>query len=278
MTALREALLAAVHDEPRVDSFYLPVASWLAGLLAKNEKRPYFLGISGPQGGGKSTLADALVKAFAATGLRALTISTDDFYLTRDEQVALCERHPHDPLFEVRGFAGTHDVDLGAAVLGSLALGAPTKIPSYDKSAHDGLGDRRPESAWRSVDERQDLVIFEGWMLGFPKLPRHRLDEELWPANELLGAYETWTRKLDAFLLLEAARLDDIVAWRVESERARRERGESTMNEVDAQKYVERFLRVYQAYVPQVMDELETADKKRIALGADRLPSATVSA
>ena len=53
MPSLREALLADVHDEKRVDGYYLPVAEWLAGPLESNTKRPYFLGISGPQGSGK---------------------------------------------------------------------------------------------------------------------------------------------------------------------------------------------------------------------------------
>ena len=172
----------------------------------------------------------------------------------------------------MRGFAGTHDVDLGARVLGALSRGAPTKIPSYEKSAHGGLGDRAPESAWRSVTEPQDLVIFEGWMLGFHPLPKHALDEDLWQANELLRPYETWTAKLDAFLLLEAKELDFIVRWRVDSEKQRRDRGETTMNEVDAQLYVERFLPVYRAYVPNLASDMPTENTKHLVLGADREP------
>ncbi|MGH7327072.1 MAG: hypothetical protein ACREJX_01855, partial [Polyangiaceae bacterium] len=254
--------------------YYLPLAEWLSGLLEANAKRPYFLGISGPQGSGKSTIADALTNAFSVLGKKTTHVSVDDFYLTRDEQVALSEKHPHDPLFEVRGFAGTHDVDLGARVLGALSRGAPVRIPKYDKSAHGGLGDRAPESEWRDVEELQDLVIFEGWMLGFHKLPKHALDEDLWPSNELLPPYGTWTQKLDAFLLLEAKELDFIVKWRVDSERARREKGEQTMNEVDAQKYVERFLPVYAAYVPRLRDDPPTENFKRIVLDANREPIA----
>lgn len=272
MPSLREALLADVHDEKRVDGYYLPVAEWLAGLLESNTKRPYFLGISGPQGSGKSTIAEALTAAFSKLGKKTTHVSVDDFYLTREEQVALTAKHPQDPLFEVRGFAGTHDVELGAQVLGALSRGAPVMLPRYDKSAHGGLGDRAPESTERAVREPQDLVIFEGWMLGFRKLPKHAIDQELWPSNELLPPYEMWTNKLDAFLLLEAKALDFIVRWRVDSERARREKGETTMNEVDAQMYVERFLPVYRAYVPDLVRDMPTEHAKHIVLGADRSP------
>ena len=277
MTALREALLQHVHDEKRVDGYYLPIAEWLEGLLEQESKRPYFFGISGPQGSGKSTIAAALVSAFKTLGKKALTLSIDDFYLTREEQVALSGAHPHDPLFEVRGFAGTHDIELGAQVLGALARGAPVMLPKYDKSAHGGLGDRAPESTERLVREPQDLVILEGWMLGFPQLPKHAIDEQLWPSNQLLGAYESWTKKLDAFLMIEAAKLEFIVEWRVHSERRRRERGEATMSEVEAQRYIERFLPVYQAYVPALREAAPTAHFKRVVLAKDHAPIGVVS-
>lgn len=38
------------------------------------------------------------------------------------------------------------------------------KIPTYDKSAFDGKGDQGEP---REVEAPIDLVIFEGWMLGF---------------------------------------------------------------------------------------------------------------
>jgi D-glycerate 3-kinase len=37
----------------------------------------------------------------------------------------------------------------------------------YDKSAFQGKGDRADESTWPSVEGPLDLVLFEGWMLGF---------------------------------------------------------------------------------------------------------------
>ena len=273
MTTLRSALIAAVKDEPRVDRYYLPLAEWVQAERAKKpEKKPFVLGLSGPQGSGKTTFAKALVVALGALGDKALDVSSDDFYLTRAEQIALTEKHPHDPLFEVRGFAGTHDVELGAHVIGSLVRGAPTKIPRYDKSAKDGQGDRAPESKWLAVDEPQDLVVFEGWQIAFPHLPEHKLDEELWLANAELTAYETWTKKLDALILLEAEELDFIVQWRVDSERQRREKGETTMSEADAQKYITRFLPVYQAYVPELRENPPVAEFKRVVLGKDRNP------
>jgi len=277
MTTLRSALLQAVDDEPRVDRYYLPLAEWIEAQRKAKAKKPFVLGISGPQGSGKTTFAEAYVRALEALGQKALDVSTDDFYLTRKEQIELTRKHPHDPLFEVRGFAGTHDVDLGAHVLGSLSRGAPTKVPRYDKSANDGQGDRAPESKWLAVNEVQDLVVFEGWQLGFSTLPKHRMDEELWLANDELAAYEVWTKKLDALILLEAQELDFIVEWRVDSERKRREKGETTMNEADAQRYITRFLPVYRAYVPALVEDPPVEPFKHVVLGKDRNPVTPIS-
>ena len=46
---------------------------------------PLVVGISAPQGCGKSTLCEQLVAAFEHEGMCAATVSIDDFYLTHDE-------------------------------------------------------------------------------------------------------------------------------------------------------------------------------------------------
>ena len=40
-------------------------------------------------------------------------------------------------------------------------------IPRYDKSAYNGKGDRAKQSEWMKMNGPLDLVIVEGWMLGF---------------------------------------------------------------------------------------------------------------
>jgi D-glycerate 3-kinase len=273
MTALRSALFENVHDQKRVDDYYLPVADWVLHKIATNAKRPYFLGVSGPQGSGKSTLAESLAAAFPKIGTSTVTFSVDDLYVTYDEQQALAKTYPDNPLFQVRGFAGTHDVALGARVLESLAAGAPTKIPKYDKSAKNGKGDRAPENEWRTVDTKIDLVIFEGWMLGFHELPEKQLDHELRISNGMLGAYDAWTKRLDAFVLLEAGELDLIVKWRIDSEQQRRKKGEKTMSDADARAYIERFLPVYRAYVPELKTNPPTSELMHVLLGENRQPT-----
>lgn len=113
-------------------------------------------------------------------------------------QDALAARYPANPLLQVRGNAGTHDLPLalrtirrltsfnsGKKVAPMLAAvdsdvegedkqkgkEAVVRVPRYDKSAREGKGDRAPEAEWSVVSEPPDIVLLEGWMLGFEALP-----------------------------------------------------------------------------------------------------------
>jgi D-glycerate 3-kinase len=112
--------------------------------------------------------------------LTTVVFSIDDLYLPHDEQVALARSHPTNPLVQHRGVPGTHDIRAGAQLLQALARQeTDVSLPSYDKSAFSGAGDRRPRSEWTIVNpggrRPVDVVIMEGWCVGFRALP----DEEL---------------------------------------------------------------------------------------------------
>ena len=57
--------------------------------------------------------------------------------------------------------------------------GQSMAIPRYSKALRDGKGDRAPASDWTNVTGKIDIVLFEGWMLGFtpivPLEPQHTL-------------------------------------------------------------------------------------------------------
>ena len=91
-------------------------------------------------------------------------------------------------------------------------------------------------------------------MLGFSAAPDEAVDDELRVANGYLRAYDAWTAKLDAFLQLDVDGLETIVDWRVDAERARRERGEAGLSDDDARDYIERFLPAYRVYVPRLRE------------------------
>lgn len=87
----------------------------------------------------------------------------------------LASAHPHNPLIQHRGEPSTHDVALGSKVFRALKhRESDIRIPFYDKSMHDGRGDRVPQTEWRLVngkdDDKVEVIIFEGWCVGFRPL------------------------------------------------------------------------------------------------------------
>jgi len=237
----------------------------------------WILGIQGPQGCGKSTLASALVEEWGRAGVRATAVSIDDFYLTHAEQEALASRHPGNPYLRYRGYPGTHDVALGRRVidaLASLGVGQSTDVPAYDKSAHHGRGDRAPASAWRRVTDPVDVLVVEGWMLGFTPVDATAealaVDPALRAPNQYLGKYRAWHERLDAFVRMHVNSLDTVVRWRIDSERARRERGEPALSDADARDYIERFLPAYRLWSPQLRAHPPCRELTAIELAEDR--------
>ncbi len=248
---------------------------WCSRRLEARSHRPWVLGLQGPQGCGKSTAAAALVQASQNAGSHAVAVSVDDFYLTYDEQCALAERHAGNPYLRYRGYPGTHDVGLGTAVLDALAAageGAEVLVPVYDKSAHGGRGDRADASHWRSVRRPLDLVIIEGWMLGFAPVDEAGLEPDLVAPNRFLAAYRAWSERLHALVHLTVESPETIVQWRVGSERARRERGETALSDEDASDYIRRFLPAYRVYTPALRAHPPCADFRTLVLKPSREP------
>lgn len=192
----------------------------------------------------------------AERGLRAVTVSIDDVYLTRDEQLRLASEYPGNRYLEVRGYPGTHDLAFGERVLRALidaGDGERVRVPVYDKGAFDGAGDRAPEAQWRSEAGPFDVVLFEGWMLAFcavdtDEIPRD--DASLSLCNEKLRAYERWRALVDQWVLLEGERVEHVIDWRVESEQKRCARDGRGLSDEQARAYVERFLPAYRAWGP----------------------------
>ena len=107
-------------------------------------------------------------------------LSIDDLYLTHNDQTALRKSHPDNPLIQARGQPSTHDLKLGKTVFESLKANCETKIPQYNKSAFEGQGDRLPEDSWNIINQGKhkiQVVLFEGWCVGFKALPDEVLRE-----------------------------------------------------------------------------------------------------
>lgn len=111
----------------------------------------HFVGIAGPPGAGKSTLAHLV-----ADELDALVLSMDDFYLSRAER--------NEQGLEWRGPPGSHDVQALVDVLDRFRSNrVPVTVPRFSAEIDD-----RVEAMMIAVVPSH--VIVEGWVLG------HRAD------------------------------------------------------------------------------------------------------
>ena len=141
-----------------------------------------------------------------------------------------------------------------------------TQIPSYDKSAYRGQGDRIPKEEWveanRDKRHKTEVVIFEGWCVGFRALPREKLVREWEGAvrkrekgdyvgrlgwskledidfvNEALRGYDQLTNQLDALIHLDAEDPMFVYEWRSESERELRKTKGSGMADEEVVDFV----------------------------------------
>lgn len=260
--------------DPQFAPLHQPVHDFVFAQVETSTVRPLVIGLQAPQGAGKTTLVTHLLRRVAERGLRGAGVSIDDFYLTRAEQVALAAAHPGNPYLEHRGYPGTHDVALGVRTLTALTAieaGASLRVPAYDKSAHGGRGDRAPESDWRVVEGPLDVVLVEGWMLGFTPVPESTLPDPMMAApNRALAHYAAWYALIDRWIVLRAADPEFVLEWRVEAEERMKASGKPGLSREAIEDYVRRFLPAYRTYATGLANA-RPADLT-VTMGSDRTP------
>lgn len=236
----------------RFAPLHQPVHRFCLAQVAAAPQRPLVIGLQAPQGAGKTTLVTHLLEALPGVGLRGAGVSVDDFYLTRDGQLQVAAANPGNRYLEHRGYPGTHDVALGEQTLRalkSLRPGESTRVPVYDKSAHGGRGDRAPEESWRTVTGPLDLIVVEGWMLGFAPVEESALpDPRLAAPNRALADYRRWTDQVDVWVTLRAQDPEYVLTWRVEAEEAMKASGKPGLSREAITDYIGRFLPAYRTY------------------------------
>ena len=141
-----------------------------------NSKKPYFVGLSGGQGSGKTTIS-SLIKIILEKYFRlnVFKVSIDDFYKTRKQRFSLSEKI--HPLLMTRGVPGTHDTKIISKFFKEVKKNKFTKIrvPKFDKS----VDDRSSKNKWYKLSAKPDVIILEGWCVGARAQSRSQLKNQL---------------------------------------------------------------------------------------------------
>ncbi|OAP60031.1 hypothetical protein AYL99_05033 [Fonsecaea erecta] len=266
------------------------VVPFILALLAEHQKAfstssnppPFFIGLNGVQGAGKTVLVDILKTTLSSPphNLSVVVFSLDDLYLTHADQVALAQSHPDNPLLQHRGQPSTHDIPLALSVFASLKQNKPTKIPQYNKAAFSGQGDRVPESEWEEVNTDPSkpvrVVLFEGWCVGFRPLAQELLESKhaaavaalgnstadnpyrgrlghntlksVMTINDALKQYDEITIQLDAFVHIDALDPQYVYKWRLEQEAGLRATRGSGMTDEQVRHFVDGYYPAYELY------------------------------
>ena len=242
-----------------------------------DRKRPAILGLCGAQGSGKTTIARYAARLLKARGMKAVALSLDDFYLTRDARQRLA-REIH-PLLAVRGPPGTHDVALAGAVIDQLRAKGKVALPRFDKAADT----RKPRGTWETVASPVDVILLEGWCVGAVAqgqqalvepvngLEREEDPDRVWRTyvnNQLDGPYQFLFARLQDLVLLEAPGFEVVAGWRAEQEASARARGAGGMAAAD----IPRFVAHYERLTRWILAEMPARADWVVTLDADRTP------
>ncbi|KAJ1284850.1 hypothetical protein BS78_03G236500 [Paspalum vaginatum] len=272
-------------EKTRIYHFYIPVFLWCEDQVMEHRVKykegdeipPLVIGVSAPQGCGKTTLVFALDYLFRVSGRNSTTLSIDDFYLTAKEQNELRDRNLGNALLALRGNAGTHDLQFSVETLESMIKltkeGMKMKVPRYDKSAFGGRGDRADPSVWPEVEGPLEVILFEGWMLGFKPLPNEvvkAVDPQLEVVNKNLEAYyDAWDRFIDSWIVIKIREPSCVYQWRLQAEIAMRADGKPGMSDEQVMDFVSRYLPAYHAYLPTLYKEGPNGSKPDYLLVID---------
>lgn len=228
------------------------------------------LGINGSQGSGKSTLADYLCTMIADRhGIKAVSLSMDDFYLTKAERAVLADTT--HPLLATRGVPGTHDIDLAIRTIEQLTAGVDTQIPRFDKSIDDRVSGDKVETHRGAVG----LIVIEGWCWGAAaqseselQLPINTLEKtedskghwRHYINQSLAGNYQLLFAMADQLIMLQAPSFDTVYNWRLEQETKLIERLKSTGNSARSglmsEQQILRFIQYFQRITEHSLQEM----------------------
>jgi len=217
------------NKERMVKSFLIPLCFWIS--KKADRKRPYFVGLAGGQGTGKTTISSLikiiLIKYFK---LNVFRISIDDFYKTRKDRISLSKRV--HPMLITRGVPGTHDIDMMLDFFrkSKIRKFKRLKLPTFNKA----IDDRFNKKKWYDLKNKPDVIIFEGWCVGakseknnslkktINSMEKFKDQKQIWRKyvnQQLKSKYKNLYSQLNCLIYLKAKNFSLLQKWRLKQER-----------------------------------------------------------
>ena len=215
--------------ERMIKSYLIPLCFWIS--KKANIKKPYFVGLAGGQGTGKTTTS-SLIKIILSKyfKLDVFRISIDDFYKTRKERISLSKRI--HPMLMTRGVPGTHDINmmLNFFKKSKSKKFKRLKLPIFNKA----IDDRFSKKHWYDLKKKPDVIIFEGWCVGAKSEKNNTLkktinsmektkdQKQIWRKyvnDQLKSKYKKLYSQLNCLIYLKAKDFSLLQKWRLKQER-----------------------------------------------------------
>ena len=248
------------NKDKMLKSYLIPVCFWIS--KKANNKQPYFVGLAGGQGTGKTTISSLLEiilrKYFK---LNVFKISIDDFYRTRKERFNLSKKV--HPLLMTRGVPGTHDIKIMLDFFrkSKTKKFKSFKLPKFNKA----IDDRCKKNQWYTIKKRPDVVIFEGWCVGaraeknstikksINSLEKANDAQLIWRNyvnKQLKTKYKKLYDQLDCLVYLKAKNFSLLQKWRLIQEKKlwlkNKNKNKKTKNKIMSKGDVINFMQTYQ--------------------------------
>ena len=266
-------LAKELHIDDISENFFVEVVIPLSDYFNSFQKRniPYFIGLTGGQGSGKTTLSIFIQKILKDVfKKRSVGFSIDDIYKTKEERERVAKKI--HPLCSVRGVPGTHDIGLGNKTIDSLFRAQSdtyTYIPSFSKI----LDMHHPKKDWRKYKGRPDFIFFDAWCGGAKPIPDNKwrpplnkLEKEKdpdqvwarWSNNELAGDYQKLFDRFDKLVFIQVEKMENVYEnrWLQEKNMSKGIKDEKLLKNIMNKDQIKNFVMHYERLTRHILDEM----------------------
>ena len=245
---------------------YIPISFWIENKY-KKKGSTLFLGFSGGQGSGKTTVTKILKIILKKFFKRKICVSSiDDFYKSLKERKKMANNI--HPLFQTRGVPGTHDTNLLVNFLRKIIKKKfkKFKLPKFDKS----IDDRLEKKYWINIKEKPEIVILEGWCIGAKPQKNSLINKPInilekkedknlvwrkYVNKKLKKEYKKIFSMIDHFVFMKIPNFNIVSKWRFLQER-KLEKKSKSKKKVMSYGEIKRFIMFYERITLQMIKDL----------------------